>query len=291
MIGRGEVPEQVRIGDIRIQRIVETEEPFLPISQMFPHARAEAIARHRSWLEPWALCPDSGRVILPVQGYLIETSHHTILIDSCVGNHKSNKFFEPWHNRQSNVWLERLAAAGARPDDIDFVLCTHLHLDHSGWNTQLINGRWLPTFPNARYLFAREEFNHRQGLEDSTFIENVLPVMEAGQGVIVAMDHALDDEVWLEPTPGHTPGHVSIHLTSRGQRAVMMGDIMHSPVQCAEPEWHCLSDGDPDLACVTRRRFLQQHAETDTLILTAHFPSPSVGHVVSKNDNFHFDFR
>lgn len=282
--------EQRRIGDIRIQRILEQEEPFIPVGEMFPDAGAEAIAPHRSWLEPWALCPDSGRLILPVQSYLLQTSRHTILIDTCVGNHKSNRFFEPWYNRRDDAWLQRLAAAGVGPEDVDFVLCTHLHLDHCGWHTQLVDGRWRPTFPNARYLFAREEFEDRQARADSTFVENVLPVMEAGQGVIVAMDHALDDEVWLVPTPGHTPGHVSIHLASKGQNAVMMGDVMHSPVQCAEPGWHAVSDEDPVLARATRRHFLNQHAETDTLILTAHFPSPSVGHVVASGDAFRFDF-
>ena len=282
--------EQVRIGDIQIQRIVELEGPFLAVGRMFPAANAEAIAPHRSWLEPWALCPDSGRLILPVQSYLLKTSHHTIVIDTCVGNHKSNRFFEPWHNRSDDTWLQRLAASGVGPDDVDFVLCTHLHLDHSGWHTQLVDGRWQPTFPNAKYLFAREEFEHRQAAADTTFVENIVPVMEACQGVIVAMDHALDDEIWLEPTPGHTPGHVSIHLASKGHKAVMMGDVMHSPVQCAEPDWHAISDHDPALARTTRRKFLNQHVETDTTILTAHFPSPSVGHVVAKGEAFRFDF-
>ncbi len=115
--------------------------------------------------------------------------------------------------------------------------------------------------------------------------------MEAGQGIIVSMDHALDNEVWLTPRPGHTPGHVSIQLASNGQKAVMMGDVMHSPVQCAEPDWHAVSDDDPTLARATRHLFLNQHAETDTLILTAHFPSPSVGHVVARGDAFRFEFQ
>jgi len=148
----------------------------------------------------------------------------------------------------------------------------------------------VPTFPNAKYVFARDEFEHRQSLNDSTFRENVAPVMEAGQGVLVAMDHALDDEVWLTPTPGHTPGHVAIHLASKGQRAVMMGDIMHSPVQCAEPDWRAVSDADPALAKATRRAFLETHAETDTLVMTAHFPSPSVGRVIAKDGAFRLAF-
>ena len=282
--------EQIRIGDILIRRIVELEGPFIPVGRMFPAATAHAIAPHRAWLEPWALCPDTDRLILPVQSYLLTTSHHTILVDTCVGNHKSNKFFEPWFNRTDEVWLSRLAACGVAPEDVDFVLCTHLHLDHCGWNTRLVDGRWQPTFPNAKYVFAREEFDHRQSVADSTFIENIVPVMEAGQAVLVAMDHALDDEVCLVPTPGHTPGHVSIRLTSKGQSAVMMGDIMHSPVQCAEPRWHAVSDSDPARASATRHAFLNQHADTDTVVLTAHFPSPSMGHVCAKDEAFRFEF-
>ncbi len=282
--------DQFQVGDIHVQRIVELEDLFIPISDMLPDAAREDIARHRQWLEPWALCPDTGRMVLPVQTYLVRTSRHTILVDTCVGNCKSNTFFAPWHNRNDLTWMQRLAAAGVGPADVDFVLCTHMHLDHTGWNTQLVDGRWVPTFPKARYLFAREEFEHRQGLADSTFMENVVPVMDAGQGVIVAMDHALDDQVWLEPTPGHTPGHVTIHLASNGQQAVLMGDLMHSPVQCAEPDWRAVSDGDPDLARATRRRFLDQHVDTDTLVMTAHFPSPSVGRVVPHADAFRMKF-
>lgn len=281
---------EFRIGDIRVRRILESEELFMPLVDMLPDAAGEGLERHRHWLEPWALCPDSGRVVLPVQTYLVHTTRHTILIDTCVGNHKSNRFFEPWYDRKDFAWLQRLAAAGVTPEGIDYVLCTHLHLDHCGWNTQLIDGRWVPTFPNAKYLFARAEFEHRQSVNDSTFNENVVPVMEAGQGVLVAMDHALDDEVWLTPTPGHTPGQVAIHLASQGRSAVMMGDIMHSPVQCAEPDWRAISDADPDLAKATRRAFLDRHADTGTLVMTAHFPSPSVGHVVPKDNAFRFDF-
>lgn len=277
------------VGEIEVWRILEWEGPFLPISEMFPDATPEALEPHLAWLEPWALCPDTGRMILPVQSYLVKTARHTILLDTCIGNHKTNQFFKPWYNRRDDTWMRALNAAGVKPAQVDYVLCTHLHLDHTGWNTQLLDGRWVPTFPNAKYVFAKEEFEERQALGGTSFEENIVPVMDAGQGVLVAMDHALDDEVWLTPTPGHTRGHVSIHLKSRGQQAVMMGDLMHSPVQCAEPHWHAVSDGDPDLARKTRRAFLEQHAGTDTMILTAHFPTPSIGHFQRQGPAFRFD--
>ena len=176
-----------------------------------------------------------------------------------------------------------------QPREIDFVFCTHLHADHCGWNTQLVDGRWVPTFPNAKYILSRREVAHYEAQPNDAYRESVLPVIEAGQAVLVEMDHALDDEVWLEPTPGHTPGHVAVHLASEGREAVMCGDLMHSPVQCRHPEWRFMSDWDPAMARAMRRAFLEANCETDRLVLTAHFPSPSVGHVVEKGAAF--DFR
>ena len=279
-----------KIGEINVTRIVESEAPFLPIGTMLPDATDEAIQPYRHWLEPKALCSETGKMILPVQSYLMRTPHHCILIDTCVGNHKSNAFFKPWHNMQSEIWMNNLAAAGVSPTDIDYVLCTHLHLDHCGWNTQLVGGKWLPTFPHAKYLFAREEYERAENQNSQTFVENVVPVMEAGLGVIVGSDHAIDDHVWLEPTPGHTAGHVAVHLASRGQRAVMIGDIMHSPVQCEEPDWHAIADEHIEGARATRKRILEQHCETGTLVMTAHFPSPSTGFFIPGEKAFRFDY-
>jgi len=279
-----------QLGNISIQRIVESEEPFYTLAQLFPEASQEAIEAHRPWLEPWALCPKTGKVILPVQSFLIRTSRHTILIDTCVGNNKSVKWHPPWDNRRDPTWPEKLAAAGVRPEEIDYVLCTHLHGDHCGWNTSLRNGRWVPTFPNARYVISKREYEHSESQGSSTFEESIQPIAEAGQAVLVDMDHALDDEVWLEPTPGHTPGHVAIRLASRGARAVMCGDIMHSPIQCAHPEWAFVSDGDPDLARETRRTFLKSECESGNLVLTSHFPSPSMGHIVPRSEAFQFKY-
>jgi glyoxylase-like metal-dependent hydrolase (beta-lactamase superfamily II) len=282
--------QTIKIGEIKITRIVESVGPFLHINRMFPDATEEALEPYRSWLEPDALCPQTGKMILPVQSYLVRTPHHCILIDTCVGNHKSNSFFKPWHNMQSEVWLNNLRAANVTSDQIDYVLCSHLHLDHSGWNTRLIDGRWLPTFPNARYLFARQEYERAADIGGATFEENVVPVMEAGLGIIVEGDHAIDDHIWLEPTPGHTAGHVAIHLASNGQRGIMIGDIMHSPVQCEEPDWHAIADDDIEGARTTRKRIMSQHCDTGTLVMTAHFPSPSTGFLIPGDKAFRFDY-
>lgn len=259
-------------------------------TEAFMEATAEDVALHRHWLEPNALCPETGKLILAVQSYLVRTSRHVVLIDTCVGCDKSNEWFEPWHRRKDRTWLTRLSGAGVRPEEVDYVFCTHLHSDHCGWNTQLVDGRWVPTFPNARYILSRKDVDHYEAQPNDAYQESVLPVIEAGQAVLVGMDYALDDEIWLEPTPGHTPGHVAVCLASAGQEAVMSGDLVHSPLQCAYPEWTWRSDADPDLARKTRRKFLEDNCSANRLVLTAHFPSPSIGHVMENGNVFGFRY-
>ncbi len=278
-----------QIGEITVQRIVEHEIPVYRPTDMFDEATPEALSPYREWLEPDALCPNTGRLIMPVVSYLVRTRHHCILIDTCVGCNKSYAEPPEWHQRQNEAWLTKLQAAGANPADIDFVFCTHLHSDHCGWNTRLVDGRWVPTFPNAKYVFAREEYAVTEAEGHRLFHDNVLPIMEARQAVLVDMDYALDDEVCIEPTIGHTKGHVAVHLRSGAHHAVMCGDLIHSPVQLAEPGWSCNSDYDLEQAAATRRTFLHRYCDTDSLILTSHFPSPSIGHILRSANRY--DFR
>jgi glyoxylase-like metal-dependent hydrolase (beta-lactamase superfamily II) len=283
--------ETRRLGDITINRILELEAPFLKPTQFFNAATPEAVELHRDWLEPWALDSKTGRMILPVQSYLVRTNHHTILIDTCIGCHKSYDRFPEWKDRRDETWLHNLTATGIGPDDIDYVFCTHLHLDHCGWNTRLVDGRWTPTFPNAKYILAADEYTASEASGTPVFFENVLPIMEAGQAVLVETDYALDDQVWLTPTPGHTASHVAVNIASQGRKATMTGDLMHHPIQLAYPDWSPKVDHDPSLSADTRQQFLDSHCETDILVLTAHFPSPSVGHVVPHPErSFDFEF-
>jgi len=279
-----------QLGDISINRILELDGPFVRPQEFFDEALPEAVAPHRHWLEPKALDPKTGMLMMPVQSYLLRTRHHTILIDTCIGCRKSYDDVVPqWKDLRDETWLRNLAAAGVGPGDIDYVFCTHLHVDHCGWNTRLVDGRWTPTFPNAKYILAKDEYAACEARDTAVFHENVAPIMEAGQAVLVDTDYALDDEVWLTPAPGHTPGHVAVNFASQGRNAVMTGDLIHSPIQLAHPEWQVKFDYDPALAAKTRRRFLDSHCETDILVLTAHFPSPSVGHVVPHAERA-FDF-
>ena len=190
-----------QLGNITIDRVLELEAPLARPIEFFDYAVPESFDPHRHWQEPKALDPASGKMIMPVQSYLVRTRRHTILIDTCVGCRKSNDEFPEWYDRRDETWLRNQKATGVGPGDIDYVFCTHLHLDHCGWNTQLIDGRWAPTFPNAKYIFARDEDEYAASETDNhqVFRENVLPIMEANQAVLVDTDYALDDQVWLVP--------------------------------------------------------------------------------------------
>jgi len=280
----------IYVGGIRIDRVLEMEIPFRDPSEMFVEDTGDALDAHRHWLEPWALCPDSGQLILAVQSYLVRTGRHTVLIDTCVGCDKAYDWYPLWNKRTDRGWLARLAAAGVGPEEIDYVFCTHLHADHCGWNTQMIDGRWVPTFPNAKYILAKSEVAHARAGDLSQYRESVLPVIEAGQAVLVDTDYGLDDEIWLEPTPGHTPGHVAVGLAANGDEAVMCGDLIHSPIQCLYPDWRYAIDSDPEQGNATRRAFLEANCARGRLVLTAHFPSPSMGHIIEDGDAFRFRF-
>jgi glyoxylase-like metal-dependent hydrolase (beta-lactamase superfamily II) len=281
-----------QLGDLTLARAVEMVMPF-DRQFFFPDTTPAEWAPYEGWLKPGAMDRETNALLFTVQSYVVRTSRHTILIDSCVGNHKERANRPLWHQKTDDTYMKALASLGLAPENIDYVMCTHLHADHVGWNTRLEGGRWVPTFPKARYVFTRKELEAwqqghpkftRHPLEDS-----VLPVIAAGRAELVANDFSLDDEVWLEPSPGHTPDHVSIRLASKGQNAVMTGDLMHSPVQCLHPEWTVWPDWDAEQAKRTRRAFLERYAETGTVVCTAHFPLPSAGRIVADGDAFRFE--
>ncbi|HWQ31924.1 MAG TPA: MBL fold metallo-hydrolase [Blastocatellia bacterium] len=270
-----------KIGRVTVTRVVEIEGPTRG-TFLFAPATPENILRH-AWLQPHFASPE-GYFISAVQAWVIESEDRRIIVDTCVGNDKprSLKF---WNMLQTN-FLTDLAEAGFPRQSIDTVLCTHLHVDHVGWNTMLSGDRWVPTFPHARYLFARREWDYWSQQpshpEGDVMGDSVRPVIEAGLCELVEMDHRLTDEVWLEPTPGHTPGHVSVRISSEGREAVITGDLMHHPVQCAEPDWASNYDADPAAARQTRREFLARYADGPVLVLGTHFATPSAGHIVSE---------
>jgi glyoxylase-like metal-dependent hydrolase (beta-lactamase superfamily II) len=284
------------IGDIRIDRVIESEGPDFVAHELIPDATPEALAPHKDWLDPLYVDFASMKLVMAMQTYVVRHGQNVILVDTCVGNHKARRFHAPWNQRTSMAWLDNLAACGVRPEDVTHVMCTHLHIDHVGWNTQLIDGRWVPTFPNARYVFAQTEWDYFNGLYqkhgakvgDGSFADSVLPVVEAGRADLVKSDFALDSGLWIEPYPGHTPGHIAINVQSNGKKGLLTGDIIHSPIQCLHPEWSTSGCADKVLAAKSRRALLEQLAGTDTLMMTAHFASPSAGFIESDGAAFRY---
>ena len=286
----------LNFGDIEVSRLVETEGPGFYPSFLMPDAKDELFTEYADWVQPHFHHAESGRLIMSVHSYIIRTAHHTILVDTCIGNHKPRPSTPPWDNMETD-FLDRLTAAGVPPESVDFVMCTHLHVDHVGWNTKLQDGRWVPTFPNAKYLFHTDEYRHWEqhgdadegpGSGDGCFQDSVLPVMEAGQAVLVGGDHAIDDNLWLDPTPGHSPGHVCLNLEAGGGKAIFSGDLMHHPIQAAHPEWNSRFCFDAEQSRATRQKFVERNADKDIYILGAHFAAPTAGRIVGNGDRCKF---
>ena len=283
----------LNVGDLTIHRIIEQETTFLPALNMLPGLTPETLAGNRPWLQKAGAIDADDVFILAFQSYVVRTPHHTILVDTCIGNDKPRPGRDKWHMKTDDTYMRALNAAGLRLEDIDFVMCTHLHVDHVGWNTRLDNGRWVPTFPNARYVFAKSEFDYWTGQNAKApvapFGDSVLPVVAAQKADIVRDDFRIGDHVRLMPTPGHTPGHVAIAFGRGRDDAVMTGDLIHSPLQARYPELSAKFDVDPAQAASTRRSFLEHYCDSDTLCCFAHFPSPSAGRVKRWGDGFRCD--
>ncbi len=285
---------QRRLGEILIHRVIETEEANFNAYEFFPATPREQWEPHLEWLQPRAMDPKSGNLVFPMQSFLVRTRHHTIVVDTCVGDHKARA--RPfWNMTSSGAYLKRFAATGVRPEQVDYVMCTHMHTDHVGWNTRLENGHWVPTFPNAKYVMSGKELAYWQELHKKTpqnqIADSVLPIVAAGKAMLVQNDFALDDEMWFESTAGHTPDHVCVRLASRGEQAVITGDLIHSPVQCAEYNWAARPDYDPEQAKRTRRAFLERYCQTGVLVCASHFPSPSFGHILPHGNAFRFEYE
>jgi glyoxylase-like metal-dependent hydrolase (beta-lactamase superfamily II) len=270
-------------GPFETTRIVELEGTFIPATTLFPDATTELVEATAAGQNPGMYDRASGLLVMSFHSFIVRTGNWTILVDSCVGNHKPRPRNPHWHELETS-YLSDLAAIGLKPDDIDIVMCTHLHADHVGWNTRLQNGGWVPTFPNARYLFGRKEVEHwRQVLASSeadmvnhgSWADSVEPIFQAGQAELVDEDQEVDDGVQLMPAPGHTPGNVMVKLEQRGERAYVTGDVIHHPIQVEHPEWSTCFCSDPQQSAETRQRTLATVAEQDAWLLPAHFPTPT----------------
>jgi len=282
-----------KVGNITIHPVVESEAALFDAFEFFPSLGRDVLEENLSWLRPTYIDP-AGKVVLCFQSFLVETPHHKILVDSCVGNHKPRPTRPFWHNQASQRWEKGLAATGVGYDDIDYVMCTHLHIDHVGWNTRLDNGRWVPTFPKARYLFAERELAYwtQEHAKDPMSLpwitDSVLPIVAAGRAEPVKSDHRLNELVALIPTPGHTIDHYSVRVGLPQRDAVITGDMIHSPLQARYPELGMRADYDSKQAGQSRRELFARVCDTPTLMCIVHFPAPSIGRLTRWEDGFKF---
>ena len=279
-----------RVGELTIRTIFEAPGDF--IQEYTPGATPENV-KQIPWLGP-NFADNEGKLKYFLQTFVIETPTKTILVDTGVGNHKKRKDVPDWNNLNTD-FIAQLARLGHKPEDIDVVLASHLHFDHVGWNTTHADGKWVPTFPKARHLIVKKEFEYwqskpKQEIADdhAGFVDSILPLHEAKLIDFVRDDHNLD-EISFVPTPGHTPNHVSFLLESKGESAFISGDLLHHPCQIAHPEWSSEADTDMKQASITRRTIIEHFADSDTLFIGNHFPTPVAGHIKKDGDSFKFE--
>ncbi|WP_316160767.1 MBL fold metallo-hydrolase [Bradyrhizobium sp. SZCCHNRI20481] len=275
------------IGRVRITKFVELE-TVGGTRFILPQATPEAI-RELSWLAP-DFATDEGRLKMSIHTLVLETPTMRIVVDTGLGNDKQGRSVPMWNNR-ATPFLETMSAAGLPPESIDMVICTHLHVDHVGWNTRLVDGRWVPTFANARYVFGRSEYehwrNHSEAADETaTFADSVQPIVAAGRAELVGSEAVITDEITLIPTPGHSHGHVGLHIRSDGAQALLTGDVAHHPCQMAHLDWSSTVDSDPAQAIVTRRTLFSRFADTETLVIGGHFHA---GHIRRDGAAFRFE--
>ena len=283
------------VGKVHIDIIVDDDDFELPLSQFLPGSDAQQLLQHRSLLEPDFLDFDQNIVKFAVQAFVVRANGRTVLIDTCIGEQKERPDIPAWDQRCGTGFLERLAKTGVYPADVDIVFCTHLHVDHVGWNTRRENGRWAPTFPNARYLVGRAELAdwtaqrdaggapaiHIQALQDS-----VLPVIEAGLVDLVEDGHDLVKGMTLVPLPGHTAHQMGLQINRHDGRAIFCGDALHSPLQILAPDVATSSCSDPRVAAATRRTLLEEAVDTDRLVIPAHFRGHRCTHIRCSSAGF-----
>ena len=273
---------QWMIGDIAVDRVAEIEGPLFPPAGIFADFDPAVLEAHWDDLVPAHYNPELGLVNGTIQTYVIRTAGLTILVDTCCGNHKQRPAEPPFHDLNT-PFLERLAAMGVAPEDVDIVLNTHLHVDHVGWNTRLENGRWVPTFPNATYVFSQSDLDFIRDMANQPppanahalqYSDSIEPILSAGKVRILTGPEALCPGLEIEFAPGHTPGHLILRATSNGQSGLFVGDVLQHPLQVYRPDWNSAFCAVPNLARIARRRVLGDCADSGALMFPAHFAMP-----------------
>lgn len=280
-----------KIGDVTVTRIVEMEIP-IPYNDKSPFLvqATPDVLKTMPWLYPHFVT-DEGALKLSIHALFVEAPGLRLIVDTCIGNDKPRGMVGP--RGLSTTFLASLEAAGCKRDSVDAVICTHLHVDHVGWNTMLENGKWVPTFPKARYLIGKKEYefwNLDEDAEQKAIMgDSVQPILDAGLADLVEMDHRLSAEIRLTPTPGHTPGHVSVMIESKGETAMITGDMIHHPCQFGHPEWSPSFDTDQAAGASMRRSVMDKVADQPLLVIGTHFSAPTAGHVKRDGAGFRFE--
>jgi glyoxylase-like metal-dependent hydrolase (beta-lactamase superfamily II) len=278
-----------QIGDVKITRVVELELPVPPKYSFLKQAQPEAL-RTMPWLYPHFVSLDDS-LLLSIHALLVEAPGIRMVVDTCVGNDKARHLLRG--RLLDTPFLQHIAEAGFPREAVNTVVCTHLHVDHVGWNTMLVDGKWVPTFPNARYLIGKTEYEHwikeTEGETPQIMADSVTPIFEAGLAQMVEMDHRISPEIRLIPTTGHTPGHVSVVIESGGETAIITGDMMHHPCQVGHPEWDSEFDGDKQAGAARRHRMLEEWADKPILIIGTHFAAPTAGHIRKNGAAYRFE--
>jgi len=281
-----------KVGEIEIFPLVELE--IGGVIQYLVHDAVPEIVREMSWLQP-DYADENGNLRASTQAFLIKTNDKCVLVDACVGNDKIRESFPPLCNLNTG-FLSQLHDIGVRETDINYVVYSHFDFDHIGWSTVLKDGKWTPTFPNAKYIYVEGEYNYWKSQPENemkdyrdAFNDSVEPVMDAGLGVLVSNDFKLDDNISFLPTPGHTPNHVSIVVESNGEKAIIVGDLMHHPCQFSHPEWSTLADRSPEESVAARAKVLDEIADKSVLFISSHFSAPSAGYVTKDGGAYKFN--
>lgn len=288
--------ERWTVGHVTISKVVEFERwvPIELLGEMLPKASTAEIEAMR-WLRPHHL--RDGEVCIGFYSFLIETPDSKLVVDTGVGNSKRRT--AQHHNMLDTAYLQNFQQIWPC-DDVDAVICTHLHVDHVGWNTHLVGGEWVPTFGNATHYFVKQEYEHWKTYAErggnaigytvldgrAVFEDSVQPIVDAGLATFIGPAERITSEVSVFPSHGHTPGHVSVFIESRGESAVITGDLMHSPCQIGHPDWSAIYDADPDAAAATRAAFLERFADTPTVVIGTHFGTPTGGRVHREGSGF-----
>ncbi len=300
-----------RVGDATVTRIPELDFDGVDPAALYPDLDPAALADHGPQLTAASYDPVTGRLNQSIHSWLVRVPGHVILVDTATGNGKDLPS-APRLDHLDEPYLERLAAAGVAPEEVDTVLLTHIHADHVGWNTRRESGRWVPTFPRARHVFSRVEQRYNAALSGGesapdlpppalgrparmptpgVYAESMIPIIAAGLAEPIDVDGCdVLDGFSFHPTPGHSIDHASIRLRSRGEEAWFLGDVMHHPLQVYRPDLRSCYCEFPDPARASRLRMLEQVAAAGALCFTTHFAETSAGRVIGRDGGFRWQF-